>query len=222
MNIRRLLKKQGFTMIELIVVVAIIAIMLGIVIPLFSVDDSNIQAAKEKARAFYSNVQELIIDDKLSGTELPNPSGSNYLYVELKIPSDSTVCDAVIYFSASNSVADISAGKIGTYEGLEDTEVTLENIYGNRWDEFAYSLYKILRITEIDDNYVDGGSQTAYFYAKIDDKYRVETAYYSMGDVNKVVGKSFDSEARVDTGSDKVLTGAYPYGECAASKTMLA
>lgn len=212
MNIRKLLKKQGFTLIELIVVVAIIAIMLGIVIPLFSIDDANIQAAKEKARAFYSNVQELIIDEKLAGTPLPNTSGSNYIYVKLEIPSDSTVCDADIYLSGSNSAADIlsSSNKIGKYEGLEDTEITLEGAHSNKWNEFAYSLYKILRITEIDNNYVDN-AQTAYFYAEVDNKYRVVTAYYSMGDANKVVGQEFDPEYRV--GSDKILTGAYPYNK---------
>lgn len=213
MNIRRLLKKQGFTLIEMIVVVAIIAIMLGIVIPLFRTEDSHVQAAKEKARAFYSNVQELIIDEKLAGTALPNASGSNYIYVKLWIPSTSTVCSADIYLSDSNAASDILSDKIATYGGLEDSDITPGTV--SDWAEFGYSLYKILRITEIDENYLETGSekQTAYFYAEVDSKYRVVTAYYSMGDASRVVGGEFNSEARV--GSDGILTGAYPFDKCA-------
>lgn len=213
MNTKRLLKNKGFTLIEMIVVVAIIAIMLGIVIPLFSIDDSNIQAAKEKARAFYSNVQELMIDEKLAGTALPNPGGSSYIYVELEIPSDSTVCDADIYFSDSNTSSDILADKIGTFTSLADKNPN--NIYSGSWDEFAYSLYKILRITEIDNNYADSNKQTAYFYAEVDSKYRVVTAYYSVGDAGKVVGQEFGKECRV--GADEYLTGAYPFDKGAVT-----
>ena len=92
----------------------------------------------------------------------------------------------------------------------------------NEWKEFAYSLYKILRISDIDGNYADGGKQTAYFYAEVDNKYRVVTAYYSLGDAEKTVGKSFDRECYVKPDSgDLILTGAYPYEKCASGKTML-
>lgn len=92
----------------------------------------------------------------------------------------------------------------------------------NEWKEFAYSLYKILRISDIDGNYADGGKQTAYFYAEVDDKYRVVTAYYSLGDAEQAVGKSFDRECYVKPDSgDLILTGAYPYEKCASGKTML-
>lgn len=234
MNIRRLLKKKGFTLIEMIVVVAIIAIMLGIVIPLFSIDDSNVQAAKEKARAFYSNVQELMIDEKLAGTELPGKNDGDYnvIYVKLEIPTDSTVCDADIYMvkkTAGLTAANITGSPIAECRNASDIDDS-ENRYSapknssdtnpllatpqswnskNEWKEFAFSLYKILRITEIDNNYADSNKQTAYFYAEVDSKYRVVTAYYSMGDASKVVGQEFNSECRV--GSDSILTGAYPF-----------
>lgn len=233
MYTKRLLKNKGFTLVELIVVIAIIAIMLGIVIPLFSMEDSHVQAAKEKARAFYSNVQELMIDEKLDGTKLPGgTSDNNIIYVKLEIPSDSTVCDADIYMLKKTSgitAADITASPIAECRNVSNIDDS-ENRYSapknssdtnpllatpqswnskNEWKEFAFSLYKLLRITEIDSNYVDGDKLTAYFYAEVDSRYRVVTAYYSMGDASKVVGQEFGKECRV--GSAEILTGAYPF-----------
>lgn len=227
MKIKRLIKKQGFTLVEMIVVVAIIGILLGIVIPMFNTNDAIIRAAKEKARAFYSNVQELMVDEKLAGTELPgkNAGDINIIYVKLEIPSDSTVCDAYIYMlkkTAGVTGANILGSPIAECRINTDINNT-ENVFHNsEWKEFAYSLYKILRISDIDYNYADGGNQTAYFYAEVDNKYRVVTAYYSLGDAKKTVGKSFDRECYVKPDSgDLILTGAYPYEKCASGKTML-
>lgn len=247
MKIKRLLKKQGFTLVEMIVVVAIIGILLGIVIPMFNTNDAIIRAAKEKARAFYSNVQELMVDEKLAGTKLPgeNAGDINIIYVKLEIPSDSTVCDADIYMlkktagvtgtnilsspiAECRSALDIndSENRYSAPKDSSDTNPLLSTPQAwnskNEWKEFAYSLYKILRISDIDGNYADSGKQTAYFYAEVDNKYRVVTAYYSLGDAEKAVGKSFDRECYVKPDSgDLILTGAYPYDKCASGKTML-
>lgn len=221
----------------MIVVVAIIGILLGIVIPMFNTNDAIIRAAKEKARAFYSNVQELMVDEKLAGTKLPgeNAGDINIIYVKLEIPSDSTVCDADIYMLkktagvTGTNILSSPIAKCRTNTDINDSENVFHAQTGsndwnknNEWKEFAYSLYKILRISDIDDNYADGGKQTAYFYAEVDNKYRVVTAYYSLGDAEKTVGKSFDRECYVKPDSgDLILTGAYPYEKCASGKTML-
>ena len=223
MKIKRLLKKQGFTLVEMIVVVAIIGILLGIVIPMFNTGDAIIRAAKEKARAFYSNVQELMVDEKLAGTELPgkNAGDINIIYVKLEIPSDSTVCDAYIYMlkkTAGVTWANILGSPIAECRTNTDIDGDGNEFPNSEWKEFAYSHYKILRISDIDGN----GKQTAYFYAEVDNKYRVVTAYYSLGDAKKTVGKSFDRECYVKPDSgDLILTGAYPYEKCASGKTML-
>lgn len=237
MKIKRLLKKQGFTLVEMIVVVAIIGILLGLVIPMFNTNDAIIRAAKEKARAFYSNVQELMVDEKLAGTKLPgeNADDINIIYVKLEIPSDSTVCDADIYMLkktagvTGTNILSSPIAKCRTNTDIDDSENVFHAQTGsndwnknNEWKEFAYSLYKILRISDIDGNYADSGKQTAYFYAEVDNKYRVVTAYYSLGDAEKAVGKSFDRECYVKPDSgDLILTGAYPYEKCASGKTML-
>lgn len=227
MKIKRLIKKQGFTLVEMIVVVAIIGILLGIVIPMFNTNDAIIRAAKEKARAFYSNVQELMVDEKLAGNKLPgeNAGDINIIYVKLEILSDSTVCDADIYMlkkTAGVTGTNILRSPIAKCRTNTDIDGDGNEFPNSEWKEFAYSLYKILRISDIDGNYADSGKQTAYFYAEVDNKYRVVTAYYSLGDAEKTVGKSFDRECYVKPDSgDLILTGAYPYEKCASGKTML-
>ena len=227
MKIKRLIKKQGFTLVEMIVVVAIIGILLGIVIPMFNTNDAIIRAAKEKARAFYSNVQELMVDEKLAGTELPgkNAGDIKIIYEKLEIPSDSTVCDADIYMlkkTPGDTGENILGSPIAECKTNTDIDGDGNEFPNSEWKEFAYSLYKILRISDIDYNYADVGNQTAYFYAEVDNKYRVVTAYYSLGDAKKTVGKSFDRECYVKPDSgDLILTGAYPYEKCASGKTML-
>lgn len=210
---KRLLKKQGFTLVELIVVIAIIAIMLAMVIPNLSIASEKEREYKEKARSFYSNVQELIIDDKLAGNALPGgTSGYNLVYVELLTQSTSTACEAKIYMTSSTAVnsfssADITTKLIGDFKGLDSSEITYADATG-KFNEFAYSLYKILRLSDIDNN--------VYCYAIIDSKYRVETVYYSMNPVDDIIGQEFKADARVS--NNQYLTGAYPYTECTAGK----
>ena len=73
---KKLLKKQGFTLVELIVVIAIMALLLAILIPSLSTQQSFEQEVRENARAFYSNIQELMVDEKLNGTVLNTGSAT--------------------------------------------------------------------------------------------------------------------------------------------------
>ena len=50
-------KRRGFTMVELIIVIAIIAVLTAITIPLFSNDDAKVQSANIYANDFYTALQ---------------------------------------------------------------------------------------------------------------------------------------------------------------------
>lgn len=192
---RRLLKKQGFTMVELLVVVAIIGIMLGIVVPLLTTTSAREREAKEKARAFYSNVQELMMDEKVSGTAL----GGNYTLIYVTVspqPGTDATPSIKVYKANAANIADFRPA-------VAPTEITT----GDDLEEFSNSLKKLL---SSNDQNID-----VYYYAVVDNKYRSVVTYYSQGKFEDIAGQSFTSECRV--GSGNILTGAYPYYQCGTS-----
>lgn len=189
---KRLLKKQGFTMVELIVVVAIIGIMLGIVVPLLTTSSAREREAKEKARAFYSNVQELMMDEKVSGTTLGGDYTLIYVTVSPQPGTDATPSIKVYKSNAAN-IADFRPA-------VAPAEITA----GDDLEEFSNSLKKLLSSNDQD---ID-----VYYYAVVDNKYRSVVTYYSQGKFEDIAGQSFTSECRV--GSGNILTGAYPYYQC--------
>lgn len=56
-NLQRLRAKKGFTIIELIVVIAIMAVLMAIIVPSMSTHKAKVNAANSAARDFYSAVQ---------------------------------------------------------------------------------------------------------------------------------------------------------------------
>lgn len=203
---KKLLKKEGFTLVEMIVVIAIIAIMLAMVIPNLSIASEKEREYKEKARSFYSNVQELMIDEKLAKTPLDNTY--TLVYVELTTQSSTTSCEAKIYMSSSSDISNFTATNatatmIGDFKGIDSSEITYTDADG-KFNEFALSLYKILRFSDLDND--------VYCYALIDNKYRVDSTYYSMYPVGSIIGQQFKADARVT--NNQYLTGAYPYDRC--------
>ena len=55
--LQRMRNRKGFTMVELIVVIAIIAVLMAMVLPMFSSDDAEKQAAETYASDFYASLQ---------------------------------------------------------------------------------------------------------------------------------------------------------------------
>ncbi|MCM1054670.1 MAG: type II secretion system GspH family protein [Bacteroides sp.] len=198
---KRLFKKQGFTLVEMIVVVAIIGIMLGIVVPLLNTNSAREREARENARAFYSNVQELMIDEKLSGTAL----GGTYTLIYATVapqPGVSTVPEVKVYKHNSTSIS-----------GFSSAVAPVEIAAGDPWEEFAGSLKKLLSSNDQGVN--------VYYYAVVDDKYRVVISYYSLDTYSEIAGRSFAGDCRVNSASgDQVWTGAYPYAKSVSGETV--
>lgn len=205
---KRLLKKQGFTMVELIVVVAIIGIMLGIVVPLMSTNSARERESRENARAFYSNVQELMVDEKLHKTAL----GGDYTMIYAEVdpqPGVSTVPDVKVYKINATQIVDFNTMTVNTNVGSAD-EITSGDL-----KEFSDSLKKLLSANDQDFS--------VYYYAVVDNKYRVVRSYYSLDTYSEIAGKSFVGDCRVTSASgDQVWTGSYPYTESVTGKTVFA
>lgn len=199
---KKLLKKQGFTLVELIVVIAIMAIMLAMLIPSLSTQSSFEQEARENARAFYSNVQELMIDEKLNGTVLnsgtdePDKKNTKYtlVYAEVKRPSDTTIAVTDVYILFGD---DISFVRTNVPSKVDETTNT-------KFQEFANSLNKLLRSSD----------NAGFYYAIVDDKYRVIYTYYArnadLADMKNAANFSSDYQV-TDTDGNPQFVGAYPF-----------
>lgn len=205
---KKLLKKQGFTLVELIVVIAIMAIMLAMLIPSLSTQSSFEQEARENARAFYSNVQELMIDEKLNGTVLSlsndpkNKTNSKYtlIYAEVKTPSNTTIAvtDVSVIFAGAGDDISISNITSGTPAKINDSSNPIVKL-----QEFAGSLDRLLRASD----------NEGFYYAIVDDKYRVVYTYYSRTakfDDMKGAG-TFSSDYQVTHDGTSHYVGAYPF-----------
>lgn len=196
---KKLLKKQGFTLVELIVVIAIMAIMLAMLIPSLSTQSSFEQEARENARAFYSNVQELMIDEKLNGTVLTGGSETTnrkytLVYAEVKRPSDTTIAVTDVYVLFGD---DISFVRTNVPSKVDETTNT-------KFQEFANSLNKLLRSSD----------NAGFYYAIVDDKYRVIYTYYArnadLADMKNAANFSSDYQV-TDTDGNPQFVGAYPF-----------
>lgn len=209
---KKLLKKQGFTLVELIVVIAIMAILLAAVIPLLTTKNSFQQEARENARAFYSNVQELMIDEKLAGTKL-NVSTSTVnspytlIYAQVTTPHTTTLAETQVSIAYANSSADFKSTALGETNSVDDSN-------NKDFLEFENSLGKLLSASE------DPG----FYYAVVDDKYRVVYTYYSRYvDFDALKSAStFSDDFMVEAGPDGTnYLGAYPFSIGTSGKNVL-
>lgn len=186
-KINQLRKKKGFTFIELIVVLAIVAIMLGVLIPLLSTNNALEDEAKDYAKAFYSNIQELLMDEKVQGTALP-ANGTDLTSVNAY-----SLVSVTVYGSGATPV--IKFGKVSDYSALPVIDPTVDT---DPWAEFASSLTKLEKYNGKD----------LYYTAIVDCKYRVCKAYCSLEECTSIWGLPYESNYYV--GSDKVLAVSYP------------
>lgn len=87
--------KKGFTIIELVIVIAVIGILAGVLIPTFSnvIDNANKTAAMENARNAYTNYLVGNATDDLANTSICIKSGNYYFHVTNGQFSDTVIED---------------------------------------------------------------------------------------------------------------------------------
>ncbi|MDE6580047.1 MAG: prepilin-type N-terminal cleavage/methylation domain-containing protein [Ruminiclostridium sp.] len=203
MVMKRLLSKKGITLVEIIVVIAIIGILTAIVVPLLSNTSSYETEAMENARAFYSNVQQVMVQEKFAKTllndDLTKKDNKKYtlIYAEVKTnTADGTGCTIKIGFTDDSLKSD------RTTEPTFSEPKECSETYCKALTELSGTLKKMLAANEHD----------GHFYAIVDSKYRVVSTYYSIyGDYSIMNGNTFSADFRVSDANGEYIAGAYPY-----------
>lgn len=165
---KKLLNRKGFTLVELIVVIAMMAVLLAILVPIFSTADARKDEAKDYARSFYSNVQELMTDERVSKNTFFNATGgtgAKYLLVCAEVDERVTTTDGVkVSLAVANN--EPAAGSPVAFSAPSSVD---GNASYAAFDEFAGSLQKLLA----------GGSKSGYYFAVVDSKFRVVSTYFA-------------------------------------------
>ena len=125
------LNKKGFTIVELVIVIAVIGILAGVLIPTFVgiVDDANEKAAVADANTIYSQL--LIANDgdvvkdtpegKVALYIVTGPTNTEYVF---KLENGRLVKDTVAFADIAKSAAEAEAG---------EDYYTADSVYANAY-----------------------------------------------------------------------------------------
>ena len=116
--------RKGFTIVELVIVIAVIAILAGVLIPTFGgiIEKANISKAQQEASNLYKEVYALDMSDgKLDGND-----GENAVDIEGKNFDYSVSDDGVVSFSCE--VDEYTVEFDGTDWTVEETEESSESV----------------------------------------------------------------------------------------------
>lgn len=189
---RRCMNKKGFTMVELIIVIAIIGVLMALILPNVFKSDVPVKA-KGYAKDYFFVAQEFFSRQKLAAD--PNPANSPFgdsggvttlrditFYTEFD-RSGQIVSNGVLPFGNTNMVDS------DTFQGTGAIE-PLRNLVA------AYDTYM--------DQYLTVGEGAGYLYCTVDDNYRVQVTYWSEENIEDLIAA--DSTL---TFNDDSLIGGY-------------
>ncbi len=184
--LNRAQRRKGFTMIELIVVIAILGVMAAIILPMVSARDSKIQEANSAARDFYTAMQSVMTkfsmyegplspayepkvgDPNLGEMRYFESMGGNYPYAKGSTASDfpNTTSLYIEFAVKNNSIIEVYSSAIEKSSATDanyDNGVGLYNLC-TRASSMKDTEFGRLLKAEIEDRirYRDG-----FYYAKV-------------------------------------------------------
>lgn len=183
-RIQQLKAKKGFTLVELIIVIAIIGVLLALAVPALMSNDRP-TAGKGYAKDFYYAAQtyasrkHLAGEGTLSGDHIVASAGNSIiLYAEVAAGEKGQITDATCGLAVSGT-----------------GQTALEDITDANQQKFVEGFMRMIneRLTET--------SYDGTFYVVIDDHYRVSAAYWTDGDWSEVDAQSFMDNCVLTTGA---------------------
>lgn len=173
--LRRSKSKKAFTMVELVVVIAIIGVLAALILPNLITSDVPVKA-KGYAKDYFFVTQEFFSRQKLALD--PNPANSPFGNSGDGV---TTLHDITFYTEFDNFGQIVSNGVLpfgntnmvdsDTFQGTSAIE-PLRNLVA------AYDTYM--------DQYLTVGEGAGYLYCTVDDSFRVQVCYWSESDITEL------------------------------------
>lgn len=173
--------KNGFTLVELVVVLAIIAVLSAILIPVGISIWGNNDQSNTYAKNFYYAAQEVVTDLKLDG-DSGFASGTLLIYMQMNDKGEVNGNVTAMYNTTSSDLAN----GIGT------------SLSTDTLDDMKKRLGKLMSHNE----------KNGFYYAVVDSSFRVTAAYWSDGGFSNLQEKSFEFTGDYAIGD--YHCGAYP------------
>lgn len=190
-KIGMLKRKKGFTMVELIIVIAIIGVLLAMIVPVATSSDRPTEG-KSYARDFFYATQAFMSRQKLSDTGSISGDGIT-----------ASAADLILYAELSATGGELDTAHCGIV--IPGTGLAACNTLSGKQRAFVESFMREVN-NRTDDLKYDGT-----LYAMIDDAYRVHVAYWTDGSWAEVSGQSFIDDYILESG---VYACSYPTRLC--------
>lgn len=230
-------RRKGFTMVELVVVLAIIGVLMAIIIPMVAGSGKD-DAANAKAKSFFYATQNVFMNYKTDKPEIDmDDTGNTTGYFSIINDADAKQHTALFeddfYFIEAEAKTNEGFTKVtvGLYEG--STSIPAAEQYkclSKALSQNAPSTYRRQEITSgsiLDSlNNFSNSEDTGYYYALVDYKCRVIATYWSSEPIS-VLSDNTTGEFKKDTIQfidnnkiDYTIVGAFPEDRGSAGDVM--